>query len=604
MLAMVSLQGCRDFEADQMLMDYIEQQPVAAELALTVARTASPGVSGVTRMAADSESGDIVGAAGNVELRCVIPFKDITADDGVHKDDVVQPTPIVGSSFKQAHNTMPFYTSACDFESGVNYVLAYGRDFESGRGEGTRHAASAQAKGALIETFGDLQPGSKPESIGFELQTIKTPSEYLAEGTAQALADYLTAIVKAETDDHKTWKSATNADMQLMYKNFINELSDGVGDILPGSAANVKAWVTQLKNQLNNLSLTEGTDDDNIRTAILAAIATADSKWGSDWKDFPASIGLPDGAAVVRWDGTDADESNHKFYPEVVTTTIADINNIERFTYPAEIYYYGNSPVMVSDDDLTDNFSSMDKWAKDNESDETAVLSGFAEGAVEESTHTVAMEDPMQYGVAELKVKMKSSGGTLRDANNTAGTEVTVGPTSFPLTGVIVGGQLPVGFDFRPESAMRSYTEANMRFIYDSQIKSGNDYLYLTETEVGPTNTLVLQSYGERSLKLVLEFINNSDKDFKGSNGIVYRGTKFYLVGEVTEDNITTASSAAPAAAKGRVFTQDYTTTLNVTVSTLAKAYNVLPNLLSPRLEMGLELTPKWVQATTTDVEL
>ena len=142
-----------------------------------------------------------------------------------------------------------------------------------------------------------------------------------------------------------------------------------------------------------------------------------------------------------------------------------------------------------------------------------------------------------------------------------------------------------------------------MRFIYDSQVNTNGTtdtpFYLSTSANENYIQTLVLQSYTGRSLKLVLEFENNSGQDFYGYNGTVYRGTKFYLVGEVVptiEEN--------PNKYQNRVFTQDHITTVNVTVTSLAKAYNVLPNLMSPRLEMGLELTPKWVQAETTDVIL
>jgi hypothetical protein len=51
---------------------------------------------------------------------------------------------------------------------------------------------------------------------------------------------------------------------------------------------------------------------------------------------------------------------------------------------------------------------------------------------------------------------------------------------------------------------------------------------------------------------------------------------------------------------RGQVFTKDYITTVNMTVSSLAKAYNVPPNLLSPNLEIGVETTPQWEGATPT----
>jgi hypothetical protein len=53
---------------------------------------------------------------------------------------------------------------------------------------------------------------------------------------------------------------------------------------------------------------------------------------------------------------------------------------------------------------------------------------------------------------------------------------------------------------------------------------------------------------------------------------------------------------------KTRVFTQDQTTMVTLKVSGLAKAYNVMPNLLSPRLEIGVTLTTQWEQATPTTV--
>jgi hypothetical protein len=53
-----------------------------------------------------------------------------------------------------------------------------------------------------------------------------------------------------------------------------------------------------------------------------------------------------------------------------------------------------------------------------------------------------------------------------------------------------------------------------------------------------------------------------------------------------------------------RVFTQDYITTINVTVESLANAYNIVPNLLSPRIEIGVQLVTAWEQATPTNLQL
>jgi len=39
-------------------------------------------------------------------------------------------------------------------------------------------------------------------------------------------------------------------------------------------------------------------------------------------------------------------------------------------------------------------------------------------------------------------------------------------------------------------------------------------------------------------------------------------------------------------------------------VESLEKAYNVLPDVLAPSLEVGIQVTRKWIQSTTTTVAL
>jgi hypothetical protein len=120
---------------------------------------------------------------------------------------------------------------------------------------------------------------------------------------------------------------------------------------------------------------------------------------------------------------------------------------------------------------------------------------------------------------------------------------------------------------------------------------------------------LVLQSYdtGEgdgyneaEEVTIALEFRNDSGTDFRGKGGVIYPGTKFYLMGKIDPTKGTTTDENA----RGRVFTQDYITTITTSVNSLANAYNVLPNMLGGRLELGVELTPNWIQAETDNVIL
>ena len=53
-----------------------------------------------------------------------------------------------------------------------------------------------------------------------------------------------------------------------------------------------------------------------------------------------------------------------------------------------------------------------------------------------------------------------------------------------------------------------------------------------------------------------------------------------------------------------RVFTKGYTTVGTVRITSLEEAYTYLPDLLDPRLEVGIKLITEWIQSSTTNVPL
>jgi hypothetical protein len=184
---------------------------------------------------------------------------------------------------------------------------------------------------------------------------------------------------------------------------------------------------------------------------------------------------------------------------------------------------------------------------------------------------------------------------TVKDA---ADADITIGTSDFPLTALITGNQHPVGFDFKPNSA-------DDYCMYDPNVTSGvclssSDYPNSGEVSA-VTHTLVLQSNDDEEIAIVLEFQNNSTQTIEGvDHGLIYPGTKFYLVAKVKPDAVTADADDY----QKRVFTQDRITTMTMQVKSLAKAYNVLPNLLSPRLEIGVQVVTDWMQAEPTNVLL
>lgn len=531
---------------------------VVADIAFTISQEARP----TTRMSAAVVQ-DAGQAYRGIEMRHIVPFA-IGEAEKVTAGVMPKAFQVYGIGEKPVDNRAYYYYDNCTLMSGVNAFLCYGRAPQA--------SSDKHVNGSLLETFPlDMAPGK----IRFSLEAIANS----VHTTATALAEYMTSIANAEGNGVK-WKNTSNATLRVMYMNFLNKTEaeeDAGGEPLPGSATNIYVYTQTLKSALESLTLTEP-DDIAIRTAIITAI----DAYNTDWDDFPGSIGLPDGAAVIRWTGT-------AFEPQVNTTTLADINGIDRYAYPAELYYYGNSRIRTSSIDKRKEKYTDREW--------TAILNDYEyeDGVVSSSTTAVAIKEPLQYGVAHVKIILKQTdSANLTDA---AGAAIPVGTNNFPLTGVIIGGQLPVGFDFTPTTAYPVYSEAEMKFIYDNQVPTL--YLSASADASQAINTLALQSYDKKKVPVALELTNNSGTDFKGLGGIIQKGTKFYLVGEIDPEQFKDDSRTE---IRDRVFTQDYTTTLNIKVTGLEKAYNVVPNLLSPRLEMGIELTPKWVATTPDEV--
>lgn len=475
---------------------------------------------------------------------------------------------------------------------GVNAFLVYGRAPKGNR--------SSIENGSLLFSSTDL---GKPATLRFRPEAI-----YKSTGTpveAESLAGYLNHI--AQTSG---WSSTTDATLKKIFLFFTGQNYEE-NTMLAGSSTNVMSHVNALYKMIYDCS------DSELRTNILGRITTPEleglaltnnGETNRDWeltdlkvnnKYYPASEGLPDGAAALRW-------VSNVFSPRIATTAEDNINNIGRFSYPAELFYYVNSRIDTSNSPVGEEiYNSYSKWEDVRNKYE------YQPGTVSVNTRSVAIHDPLQYAVGRLKITMKAetTTGKLKDSK---GNDVTLTSNAFPLTGVIVCNQHPVDFNFKPilENGVASHVDDC--FIYDSQVKKDEvTYCYLTTAEESIPSTLVLQTYdtgegndrkGSEVVTFVMEFLNNSGQTFYGKSCVIYPGTKFYLIGKANPLEAT-SSSAAPEAV-GRVFTQDHVTTVNTKVESLANAYNVLPDFLGGRLELGVELVSSWVQAETTNVIL
>lgn len=580
LVATMLMLGCADQDAPKRA-----EELVGVDLAFAVPAPADITGLDVTPTRMDDGVVQITAAdARNLEDVIIIPFT--TQNKITIADEPAQYLSYAGWSVFLKSNQTFYYNRTCKFVQGVASVLVYGH------GAYSVDNIPGENKSYYGSTTAVIPSSLTPRDIYFEPTQIRATTDY--DDKAKALAAYLTAIAKTEG-----WSTTTDSKLKALYNNFIGK-REGMVDhrVFAGSSTSILGYVNELYKEAGKAGAVALSSAIRAKIAEKATVVNdVVTALHSDLTGYPANIDLPDGAAAIQWiSGVEG------FVPQTTTTTIAPITSVTRFAYPAELYYYTNSLIATANKEISVlKYESETLWNN--------VLQYYTgSGVVDASTHAVAIKSPMQYGVARLSTNLNAAPNTLIDGDETKfiyGTDWN--DRSFPMTAVIVGGQYPVGFDFKPETVKATAEEAkaDMRYVYDSQVKTRNlktDYYYLgTTSQNNCTNTLVLQSYENAKVTVVLEFENRTGKKFKGKECIVYPGAKFYLIGYV--DPTTKPGSGNQY---NRVFTQDYVTTFNMTVDQkcLANAYSVMPDLSEARMEIGVLIVPKWDVITPTNVEV
>ncbi len=523
--------------------DDVSQQHVqqSTELLLSIGKTEH-----LTRQASDVIQDEGQAFRGLKGL-LAIPFA--TDGSAVTTSDIPLLSTTAGTDVNRV-NELCYYYMPCTLMQGTNRMLVYGQAADiTGK--------TTAAQNGKLETT--LTNHLLPADISFNLSSIRNTFDIHSD--AQALATYMTNIANTPG-----WSTSSNSQLRALYLQFIHANGQEAGQIA-GSATNVKAYVKALKDILK-----DNTDD--LSVAIKNNIGDIDNIacLNSGYPSASTSLGLPDGAAALKWNNT-------AFTVRTQTTTIDNINGIIRYTYPAELWYFVDSPIHTSINEVSKESYAGKTW---NE-----ILNLYTAGDhVMPSTKSVAVSNPLQYGVGRLQMTLTEIASSLQDAK---GQDFVGSNANQTLTGIIIGGQHTVGFDFKPREPE---SDVDARFIYDTQVGTADNDGKWT------VNTLVLQSYDDEKVPVVLEFQNNTESQFAGKDGIIYPGTKFYLIAQLDPADKGEGKYAR------RVFTQDYTTKVSMKVTSLANAYSCMPDLLAPRLEIGVEVTTDWILSTPTTVIL
>ena len=406
---------------------------------------------------------------------------------------------------------------------------------------------------------------------------------------------------------------------QVLAKCIHDRIEKYFNGTVPGTGGNVTEIEFKLTSKIiENLDAETSwpaTADDKPTSAYFEAIKA------TVLANFPQiTYHVPVGSTHYLFDS----EKKQFYYQQNYNSSAVGGNEftVESYYYPAELLYFGNSPIRVSNKEnktsaypqTVTTWQDDSKWGAD----------WIKDSHVVSTTQSVAMMNNINYGTALLKTTVSYGTTNLKDNNHaiqkfkdpslTDSDEpdriVTVGNSSFKLVGILVGGQSKkVGWDFTPKASTTASPNPQ-GYVYDCTI-TGHGAIPAEGTST-PNYTLVFDNYttaatGQEAVYVALELENHSGSDFYGEHGLIRDGGTFYLIGQLDPTGKTaptwpTHHPLPPYNADGtskevaRVFMQDYMTSVNFVIgeNSLKHAYLTTPDLRYSALTLGLSVDIKW----------
>ena len=575
-----------------------------------------------------------------IEKVYVIPFRTnnaITASDTRHGNNLQLPqrgiTPTWSASAGDglvSNNNSHLYQGVF-MRSGTASVLAYGRAIDEAVSATPSDSVEFKHRNGVLRQHG-LETAEVPAEMWFELEPLMDAATEASMNSAiQGVLSYLNTIAEARvthtgynrrSTTQTTWTYTWNTPSQYNnYQTLVSayETLTGNGLAFSGSTDAIAGMLTTIYNGLYDLASSTGNSNSYTQTYYGYYSTTAQTYYyvyelsreirslinnstyvtvtgtgnnatvafKSPYAGIPAGSGLPDGAVAVQWNGSSFVQ---------VTSANSAIAPISSYCYPPSLWYWTGSTLKTSEDPgiASEYVSSNPTW--------NSILDKYTYGStVIPGVTSTAVNDPLQYGVAQLKLVFEyavSEGGTANLLDSRAQT-VNITNTNFPLTGVLISEQRHQSFNFTPRAG-------DNYCIFDSDVNDGSTpRAYIASAASGltlkPVHTLVVQTENNQDVHYALEFSNNSGAPFYGAGGCaVNPGSKFYLVGilklsEATNNTGETINS---------VFLQDHITEAHITVKGLSTAYNTIPELRDPQLQIGVQTEMKWVGSTPVQIPM
>ena len=346
---------------------------------------------------------------------------------------------------------------------------------------------------------------------------------------------------------------------------------------------------------------------------------------GEETYSFPEELGLPDGALVLHF-LTEEEQAANKhpvFKYFKFESQDKNMSNIglptSNYAFPAELIYRVATRIKTSETKQSGKWKPTSVW--------TDFLGNYTQGgAVQAKTQSVALVEPLRYMVSALVTKARLQSLTLPQGGDGGNLTIKEG---FPITGIIVGLQRYVGWNGE-QLLIPPAGEPYREFVYYDKELNGTDlkvtdaafdsfqplsYTLVMESAKGNVQALRdavanketdPQTYREEENKthqyVLLELLNNQ-QDFQGHGGqVIHLGNHFYLVGELKlSDQLNKAGVNWDGVTECSIFQQHKLVKANLVITTLAGAYNCVPDLRNPTLSISLKTSFQWQNGVVFD---
>lgn len=454
----------------------------------------------------------------------------------------------------------------------------------------------AKMKYGLVETVG-LSKGTYQDNskIRFRPVPICTSTESLG-GSAKGLA--LLTLLNELMDITVTEVAPPNDKWATTNSLYLNEVYQRMTQLTTLSSFNVQTMLTTLyRTAMIVLDADEMTVPDAQGMELAQAIVDKITdnclisypeegvvvELKEEYQGFPMDLGIPAGAARIKWD---ADlglfVTDKQAYGKGLT-----VLSINDYAYPMNLQYQIFSDILASDqivmqpdpENQPDTYNQYDDW--------DAVIAAYnsqqADTRVTSSTQSVIMKQQVEYAVGRMAIRSRiHPTDNLTDANG----QIVVPPdVGYTLKGYIIGGQTEVGYNFQPvsETGLKEFA------IYDSYLNGSEQKVRRTVFDYAPVDyVLGLGTSSNKKINIAMELVNDGSA-FQGADGVIAHGATFYLVAVLDPAQDTDSD-------QNQIFNRDYATKVDLTISAtgLATATYGMPDLDVPHPTVGLSVNLSW----------